>query len=61
MAAIAFNAAHQANQVGERLKTVLMLLRRLRDAVSYRMRLPSSEPPNKGFYHDHADAQSRSV
>jgi hypothetical protein len=47
MAAIAFNTAHQAEQVGERLKTVLMLLRRLRDAASYRMRLPSSERPKQ--------------
>jgi hypothetical protein len=44
MAAIAFNAAHQAEQVGERLTTVLTLLRGMLDAfVSYRMRLAASE------------------
>jgi hypothetical protein len=44
MAAIVFNAAHQAEQVGERLTTVLTLLRRMLDAfVSYRMRLAASE------------------
>jgi glutaminase len=44
MAAIAFNDAHQAEQAGERLKTVLTLLRRMLDAfVSYRMRLAASE------------------
>ena len=44
MAAIAFNGAHQAEQAGERLKTVLTLLRRMLDAfVSYRMRLAASE------------------
>jgi hypothetical protein len=44
MAAIAFNGARQAEQAGERLKTVLTLLRRMLDAfVSYRMRLAASE------------------
>jgi len=44
MAAFAFNAAHQAEQAGERLKTGLTLLRRMLDAfVSYRMRLAASE------------------
>ena len=44
MAAIAFGVAHQAEQVGERLTTVLTLLRRMLDAfVSYRMRLAASE------------------
>jgi hypothetical protein len=45
MAAIAFNAAHQAEQVGERLKTVLMHLTQV--ARRCRMRLPSSEPPRQ--------------
>jgi hypothetical protein len=44
MAAITFNATHQAEQVGKRLTTVLTLLRRILDAfVSYRMRLAASE------------------
>ena len=44
MAAIAFSVAHQTEQVGERLTTVLTLLRRMLDAfVSYRMRLAASE------------------
>ena len=44
MAAIAFSVAHQAEQVGERLTTVLTLLRRMLNAfVSYRMRLAASE------------------
>jgi hypothetical protein len=44
MAAIAFNAAHQAAQAGKRLKTVLTLLRRMLHAfVSYRMRLAAAE------------------
>jgi hypothetical protein len=44
MAATAFNGGHQAEQAGERLKTVLTLLRRMLDAfVSYRMRLAASE------------------
>jgi hypothetical protein len=44
MAANGFNAAHQAEPVRERLKTVLTVLRETADAiVSYRMRLAASE------------------
>jgi hypothetical protein len=44
MAAIAFNAAHQVEQVGERLTNVLTFLRRMLEAfISYRMRLAVSE------------------
>ena len=44
MEAIVFNGAHQAEQAGERLKTVLTPLLKVLDAfLSYRMRLAASE------------------